>query len=50
MHGNTRVQKKNSFAYKFMAYITVEIGEKLIYSLKEMNETNKKMEQSRIIF
>ena len=46
--GNTSVCRKSSTAQKALADVTLESSEKLVQSLKEMNDLNKLIEEKKV--
>ena len=45
---STGICKKNSFAYKLFANVTMKSSEKLVQSFKKMNHHNWQMEESKL--
>jgi hypothetical protein len=46
--GNSKVRKKNSFAHKVLAEVTLESNEKLVQGLRDMIEQNHLLEENRM--
>ena len=45
--GNTRVRRKNSSAQKALADVTLQRSDKLVQSLRDLNEQNWQLEENK---